>query len=149
MGMFSDLHKQDVAEQQGGTAPAKPKRVPSPPIRETSIAAAELTDPHAGERVEAGTSRQAPIDVQEARPTARPVERPLGASTARSSAIAPGRPLDRRAIARKSFEVFQDQFDSLKRLALEDQLRGGKGNMSEMVREALDRFIAEHQHQTE
>ena len=25
MGMFSDLHKQDVAEQQGQTVPAKPK----------------------------------------------------------------------------------------------------------------------------
>ena len=89
------------------------------------------------------------MDVQEARPTARPVERPLVAAAERSSAVAPGRPLDRRAIARKSFEVFQDQFDTLKRLALEDQLAGGKGNMNEMVREALDRFITEQQHHTE
>ena len=149
MGMFSDLHKQDVAEQQGGAAPAKPKRAPSPPITETSLATTELTNPHAAERVGVSASRQAATDVQEARPTTRPVARPLGASTERPSVVAPGRPLDRRAIARKSFEVFQDQFDTLKRLALEDQLHGGKGNMSEMVREALDRFIAEQQHQTE
>ena len=149
MGMFSDLHKQDVAEQQRQPVPAKPKRAPSTPIRETSAATTAVTPPHTVERAGVGASQQAPTDVQEARPTARPVERPRGAATERPSAGTPARPLDRRAIARKSFEVFQDQFDTIKRLALEDQLRGGKGNMSEMVREALDRFIAAHQHQSE
>ena len=148
MAMFSDLHKQDVAEQKSQAAPAKPKCARSTHIMDITVAA-DLTEPPADECVRSGASQQSPVDVQEASPTIRPVERPLGASTEHSSIVALGRALDRRAIARKSFEVFQDQFDTFKRLSLEDQLRGGKGNMSEMVREALDRFIAEQQHQTE
>ena len=115
---------------------------------ETSVINAELTAPRAAERAGSAASQHLSADMQEARQTARPVERPPAATIGRSSEGTPERPLDRRAIARKSFEVFQDQFDTLKRLALEDQLRGGKGNMSEMVREALDRFIAEHQQQS-
>ena len=149
MGMFSDLHKQDIAEQQGQTVPAKPKRPQSTHIVDASVITAELTEPRAAERVRSAASQQLSAHVQEAQPPARPVDRPPAAATERSSAVAPGRPLDRQAIARKSFEVFQDQFDTLKRLALEDQLQGGKGNMSEMVREALDRFIADQQHRTE
>ena len=149
MGMFADLHKEDMAEQQGEAAPAKPKRALRTHVVDTSVIAAERREPPADERAGAAASQQAPAYVQETGAIARPVARPPAAATARSAAVTTGRPLDRRAIARKSFEVFQDQFDTLKRLALEDQLRGGKGNMSEMVREALDHFIAEQQHPTE
>jgi len=43
---------------------------------------------------------------------------------------------------RHPFEVYQDQLEDLRHLALEDRMRGGAGSMSLMVREALDRLIA-------
>ena len=40
-------------------------------------------------------------------------------------------------------DVYQDQYEALQRLALEERMQGGVGSMSAMVREALDRLIAE------
>src|SRR5712692_6737962 len=40
-------------------------------------------------------------------------------------------------------DIYQDQYDSLKQLALEERKQGGIGSMSAMVREALDKLIAE------
>jgi hypothetical protein len=40
------------------------------------------------------------------------------------------------------FEIYQDQHASLKRFSLEEQGRGEKGSMSQMVREALDAYIS-------
>jgi hypothetical protein len=40
-------------------------------------------------------------------------------------------------------DIYQDQYDSLKQLALEERKRGGVGSMSAMVREALDKLIEE------
>ena len=50
---------------------------------------------------------------------------------------------ERRRVKRFSFELYEDQIEQVKRMALEDQLRGGKLNMSEVVRAAIDRYIAE------
>ncbi len=44
---------------------------------------------------------------------------------------------------RHPFDIYQDQYDSLKELALEDRKQGGVGSMSAMVREAIDKFISE------
>jgi hypothetical protein len=44
---------------------------------------------------------------------------------------------------RHPFDIYQDQYDSLKELAIEDRKQGGIGSMSAMVREALDTFISE------
>jgi hypothetical protein len=44
---------------------------------------------------------------------------------------------------RHPFDIYQDQYDSLQRLALEERKQGGVGSMSAMVREALDWIIAE------
>ena len=55
----------------------------------------------------------------------------------------PAPPPVRRRIARYAFEFYQDQLDELRRLSLEEKLRGGKGSMSEMVRAALDRYLAQ------
>ena len=38
-------------------------------------------------------------------------------------------------------DIYQDQYESLQRLALEERMRGGIGSMSAMVREALDKLI--------
>lgn len=47
-----------------------------------------------------------------------------------------------RVLKRHAFEFYQDQLDGLKQLSLADQMAGGRGNMSEMVREAVDAFLA-------
>ena len=41
-----------------------------------------------------------------------------------------------------AFEFFQDQLETLKSFSLDEQLRGEKGSMSQMVREAIDAYIA-------
>jgi hypothetical protein len=52
------------------------------------------------------------------------------------------RPPGRRVITRHPFEFYQDQIDALREFSLQERLAGNKGNMSEMVREALDDFIS-------
>jgi len=52
------------------------------------------------------------------------------------------RPL-RRAITRCAFEVYQDQLERLRDLALREKHAGGRGSMSAMVREAIDRRLAQ------
>ena len=47
-----------------------------------------------------------------------------------------------RTLTRIPFEIYRDQHASLKRFSLEEQTRGEKGSMSQMVREALDMYIA-------
>src|SRR6266571_2392262 len=49
---------------------------------------------------------------------------------------------DRRKMKqRHPFDIYADQYDALKQLALEDRMRGGAGSMSAMVREAIDDYI--------
>jgi hypothetical protein len=43
--------------------------------------------------------------------------------------------------SRHPFDIYHDQYESLKELALEERMRGGEGSMSAMVREANDAFI--------
>jgi len=69
-------------------------------------------------------------------------DRPIDRSTARSIA----RPPVRRTLGRVAFEFYLDQVETLRRLSLEQKMRGEKGSMSEMVREAIDRFLAEKAH---
>jgi hypothetical protein len=57
----------------------------------------------------------------------------------------------KRIPKRYPFEFYQDQLEELKRLSLAEQIDGGKGNMSEMVREAVDDWLAKRraEHQPE
>jgi hypothetical protein len=48
-----------------------------------------------------------------------------------------------RIITRQSFEVFQDQIHVLRQVSLKAKLAGEKLSISEMVREALDRYISD------
>lgn len=43
---------------------------------------------------------------------------------------------------RHAFDIYQDQYESLLELSLEERRQGGTGSMSAMVREALDKYIA-------
>ena len=47
---------------------------------------------------------------------------------------------------RHPFDIYQDQYEALQQLALEERKRGGVGSMSAMVREALDQLIAAKKH---
>lgn len=49
---------------------------------------------------------------------------------------------NKRTITRYAFEFYQDQIDTLRQYSLEEKGHGEKGSMSEMVREALDSYIA-------
>lgn len=71
-------------------------------------------------------------------------EQSSGGSDVRSSASPPVRTPVRikRTITRYAFEFFQDQIETLKSFSLEEQMRGEKGSMSQMVREAVDAYIA-------
>jgi hypothetical protein len=40
-------------------------------------------------------------------------------------------------------DIYQDQYEALKQLALEERMQGGVGSMGAMIREALDKLIAE------
>jgi hypothetical protein len=48
----------------------------------------------------------------------------------------------RRTTTRYPFELYQDQVDTLKTLSLEEKAIGEKGSMSQMVRDALDEYLA-------
>ena len=43
---------------------------------------------------------------------------------------------------RHPFDIYQDQYESLQQLSLEERKQGGIGSMSAMVREAIDELIA-------
>ena len=55
--------------------------------------------------------------------------------------VLPVRPVRRMKI-RHPFDLYQDQVETLRQLALEERKRGEQGSMSAMVREAIDTFIA-------
>jgi hypothetical protein len=48
----------------------------------------------------------------------------------------------RRAITRYAFEFFQDQITELRVISLRQKLDGEMGSMSEMVRDAIDAYLA-------
>ncbi len=48
----------------------------------------------------------------------------------------------RKMKQRHPFDIYNDQYEELKQLALEDRMSGGAGSMSAMVREALDDYLA-------
>jgi hypothetical protein len=59
----------------------------------------------------------------------------------------PGVPLKRVMKERWPVNIYHDQYESLQQLALEERKQGGMGSMSAMVREAIDKLIAERRKQ--
>src|ERR671915_455044 len=55
----------------------------------------------------------------------------------------PGVPPKRVMKERWPVNIYHDQYESLKELAAEERKQGGLGSMSQMVREAIDKLIAE------
>lgn len=58
-------------------------------------------------------------------------ERPNGQTSQRS----------RRIITRNSFEIYEDQMESLRKLSYREKMDGNIGSMSGMVREAIDNYL--------
>lgn len=79
--------------------------------------------------------------------TIAPIRTPSTPGTERTSRTGrPERmvpPPAKRQMKRHAFEIYLDQYQSLVRLAAEERMAGGPGSMSQMVRDALDRLIAE------
>jgi hypothetical protein len=59
----------------------------------------------------------------------------------RENARTPVRPNGKRIITRNSFETYEDQMDSLRKLSLQEKMEGKIGSMSQMVREAIDDYL--------
>jgi len=59
----------------------------------------------------------------------------------RENARTPVRPHGKRIITRNSFETYEDQMDSLRKLSLQEKMEGKIGSMSQMVREAIDDYL--------
>jgi hypothetical protein len=57
-------------------------------------------------------------------------------------AVPPVPPLKRVMKQRHPFDIYRDQYDALRQLALEERKRGEIGSMSAMVRGAIDQLIA-------
>jgi hypothetical protein len=56
--------------------------------------------------------------------------------------VSPIHPQKRVMKQRHPFDIYQDQYDSLKEMSVEDRKQGGVGSMSAMVREAIDNYIS-------
>ena len=61
----------------------------------------------------------------------------------RSNARSTVRPNIKRIITRNSFEIYEDQMDSLRQQAYHEKMEGKIGSMSAMVREAIDNYLKE------
>ena len=91
------------------------------------------------------------LDEQVSHTPPSPIASPLVSPSIEASVQTPARPSvrpfgsppGRRTITRYAFEFFQDQIETLKGFSLEEKLRGEKGSMSEMIREATDAYIAQ------
>jgi hypothetical protein len=65
-----------------------------------------------------------------------------GAQRIAEALVAPSRPARRKKV-RHPFDIYEDQLEALRDLSTDDRRLGGAGSMSEMVREALERYLPE------
>jgi hypothetical protein len=93
----------------------------------------EQANARTGEHPNARTDEQANTRTGE-RPNERTGERP-NAPTKSSKPT-------KRAIIRHSFQFYQDQLTQLKRLRAQKELQGEACHLSDLVRQALDEFLA-------
>jgi hypothetical protein len=69
-------------------------------------------------------------------------EQPKPPTPERSNARTPVRPKGKRIMTRNSFETYEDQMDSLRKLSFREKMEGKVGSMSAMVRDAIDEYLA-------
>jgi hypothetical protein len=78
-----------------------------------------------------------------AQETQRPATQSTPAIPERANARTPVRPSGKRIITRNSFEIYEDQMESLRKLSFQEKMEGKLGSMSHMVREAIDAYLKE------
>ena len=90
-----------------------------------------------------GIKKASHAPAQRAPDPVSPSQEPIKDVPERSNARTPVRSNVRRIITRNSFEVYEDQMDSLRELSYQEKREGRIGSMSAMVREALDTYLRE------
>jgi hypothetical protein len=68
---------------------------------------------------------------------------PRQATPERVNARTPVRPSGKRIVTRNSFEIYEDQMESLRKVSFQEKMEGKLGSMSQMVREAIDAYLKE------
>src|SRR5512147_3043734 len=81
-------------------------------------------------------------NVNQEKPTSTAVPKPRPHIPERPNAPTSERPNGKRIITRNSFEIYEDQMDSLRKLSFQEKMDGKLGSMSGMVREAIDNYLS-------
>jgi hypothetical protein len=89
---------------------------------------------------QAAAPQQQPVSTP-AQPIQQQPERPNASTSQRSNARTGERVATKRIITRNSFEVYEDQMDSLRDRSYQEKRAGKIGSMSAMVREAIDAYL--------
>lgn len=89
---------------------------------------------------QAAVPQQQPVSTT-TQPISQQPERPNVRIPERSNARTPERPNGKRIITRNSFEVYEDQMDSLRDRSYQEKRAGKLGSMSAMVRKAIDAYL--------
>ena len=89
---------------------------------------------------QAAVPQQQPVSTT-TQPIRQQPERPNVRIPERSNARTPERPNGKRIITRNSFEVYEDQMDSLRDRSYQEKRAGKLGSMSAMVRKAIDAYL--------
>jgi hypothetical protein len=130
MPMKKHLNVDQIQSELRGGSAFFPGYIGGSPPPAASQEAEEVT-------AETSTRSQSPPaprqDTQKATPRAVP---------ARAYARTPVRPNGKRIITRNSFEIYEDQMAALRQLSLQDKMEGKLGSMSQMVRDAIDTYLA-------
>jgi hypothetical protein len=71
------------------------------------------------------------------------IQQPESTTPERTNARTPVRTNDKRIITRNSFEIYEDQMDSLRERSYKEKRAGKIGSMSAMVRQAIDKYLLE------
>ena len=85
--------------------------------------------------------REIPKPAPEPTPVKMPTVEPKPHIPVRANAPTQQRPNGKRIITRNSFETYEDQMESLRKLSYQEKMDGKLGSMSAMVREAIDNYI--------
>ena len=81
------------------------------------------------------------VDRQKQIEIIKPVIEPKPQVSERPNAPTDQRSNGKRIITRNSFEIYEDQMDSLRKLSYKEKMDGKLGSMSGMVREAIDKYL--------
>jgi hypothetical protein len=125
MGRYDALLQDDMPR-----TPKPEEKTPEPPRRRKALDTGAITETLASTHNElaGGASSFSPkARAQSVRPDDR-----TGVRSAK------------RLLRRHPFEIYDDQYQSLRGLSLEQKMQGEPGSMSAMVREAIDTWISKH-----